>query len=151
MMSYILDTNIILTWLRKAPLWEDISKKYQPDFTNTFISIVTVGELQSIAYQNSWGAKKLLKLESVLGELAIIDIRHERIIKCYAEIDAYSQGRHKSLKANFTARNMGKNDLWIAATTMAVGAKLMTTDKDFTHLDGVFFELAMPAQGNPST
>ena len=33
---------------------------------------------------------------------------------------------------------MGKNDLWIAATAMATGATLLTTDKDFDHLDPTF-------------
>jgi predicted nucleic acid-binding protein len=29
---------------------------------------------------------------------------------------------------------MGKNDLWIAATTLVVGGVLLTTDADFDHL-----------------
>jgi predicted nucleic acid-binding protein len=37
-----------------------------------------------------------------------------------------------------TARNMGKNDLWIAATASVQSATLITTDKDFDHLNGVF-------------
>ncbi len=40
-----------------------------------------------------------------------------------------------------SARNMGKNDLWIAATAHILGAKLLTTDGDFNHLDGVFLDL----------
>lgn len=31
---------------------------------------------------------------------------------------------------------MGKNDLWIAATASAIDATLITSDKDFDHLDG---------------
>lgn len=33
-----------------------------------------------------------------------------------------------------TARNMGKNDLWIAATASILEATLLTTDQDFNHL-----------------
>jgi len=33
---------------------------------------------------------------------------------------------------------MGKNDLWIAATAHVTGATLLTTDKDFDHLDPQF-------------
>ena len=33
-----------------------------------------------------------------------------------------------------SARNMGKNDLWIAASAMELKATLLTTDKDFDHL-----------------
>lgn len=34
---------------------------------------------------------------------------------------------------------MGKNDLRITATAHAAGAVLLSTDKDFEHLDGVWF------------
>jgi predicted nucleic acid-binding protein len=33
-----------------------------------------------------------------------------------------------------SARNMGKNDLWIAASAMIAQGTLITTDKDFNHL-----------------
>jgi predicted nucleic acid-binding protein len=38
-----------------------------------------------------------------------------------------------------SARNMGKNDLWIAATALATKATLITTDKDFDHLQNIYF------------
>ncbi|MBU6120983.1 PIN domain-containing protein [Hymenobacter siberiensis] len=54
----------------------------------------------------------------------------------YARIDAYSQGKLElePLPAGISARNMGKNDLWIAATALYFGVELHTTDKDFDHL-----------------
>jgi tRNA(fMet)-specific endonuclease VapC len=33
---------------------------------------------------------------------------------------------------------MKHNDLWIAATAVATGATLVTTDKDFDHLEGLW-------------
>ena len=33
---------------------------------------------------------------------------------------------------------MGKNDVWIAATAHVTGARLLTTDRDFDHLDPTF-------------
>ena len=36
---------------------------------------------------------------------------------------------------------MGKNDLWIAATSSVYDLILLTTDKDFNHLDGEFLDL----------
>jgi len=36
---------------------------------------------------------------------------------------------------------MGKNDLWIAATASVLNASLITTDKDFVHLDKEFLKL----------
>ena len=35
---------------------------------------------------------------------------------------------------------MGKNDIWIAATAHASKATLLSTDKDFDHLDGVWLK-----------
>jgi tRNA(fMet)-specific endonuclease VapC len=40
-----------------------------------------------------------------------------------------------------TARTMGKNDLWIAATTHLTKADLISNDNDFDHLDGVYFKV----------
>lgn len=42
-----------------------------------------------------------------------------------AVIDAYCES---------VGQPMGKNDLWIAATTATVGATLVTTDRDFDRL-----------------
>lgn len=40
-----------------------------------------------------------------------------------------------------SSRNMGKNDLWIAAAASVLNAKLLTTDKDFDHLNEEFLEV----------
>ena len=63
------------------------------------------------------------------------------IIKRYAEIDAFSQDKLKNQPLNYSARNMGKNDLWIAATASVLNIPLMTTDNDFNHLDKLFLKL----------
>jgi len=36
---------------------------------------------------------------------------------------------------------MGKNDLWIASLAGLPDLQLVTTDSDFDHLNGVFFEV----------
>ncbi len=65
------------------------------------------------------------------------------IINNYGIIDAYSQGKlkEKPLPKGMSVRNMGKNDLWIAASAMASKATLLTTDKDFEHLHNQFIEV----------
>jgi tRNA(fMet)-specific endonuclease VapC len=45
------------------------------------------------------------------------------------------------LPPGLTARNMGKNDLWIAATGSVINATLLTIDDDFNHLNKVFLEV----------
>ena len=56
-----------------------------------------------------------------------------------AQLDAYSQGKlsMRPLPAGMSARNMGKNDLWIAATALYFDVELHTTDKDFDHLSAL--------------
>ena len=73
----------------------------------------------------------------------MVDVNNEHIIQRYAEIDAYSlsKDRKRSLPAGQTARVMGKNDLWIAATASVLKATLLTTDHDFDHLEGVFLTI----------
>ncbi|MGB1243372.1 MAG: PIN domain-containing protein [Chitinophagales bacterium] len=63
----------------------------------------------------------------------------------YGEIDVYSQGKLKArrLPRGLSARNMGKNDLWISSTASVTGATLLTTDKDFQHLDGIYLTLEL--------
>lgn len=63
--------------------------------------------------------------------------------RSFSEIDAFSQGKHgvKKLPNGMSSRNMGKNDLWIAASASVLNAVLLTTDKDFDHLDEEFLEV----------
>lgn len=70
----------------------------------------------------------------VLEDFLITDINTQEIIDKYAEIDAYSQGRLANTPTSFSSKNMGKNDLWIAATASVYDIELLTTDKDFDHL-----------------
>ncbi len=58
----------------------------------------------------------------------ITDINSKDVIAMYGEIDAYSQDKLKFNPLGNTARNMGKNDLWIAATAVVTNSKLLTTD-----------------------
>lgn len=140
-MNYLLDTNILLIYLRNS----QVSTKIENDYNffnsqnNLAISVVTVGEIKSIAKQQNYGSSKTKILNRLLSNLPIIDINIKGIIERYAEIDAYSQGR--TGQVNFSARNMGKNDLWIAATSSFYDLVLVTTDNDFQHLDKSYLSL----------
>lgn len=142
-MIYLLDTNIILLNLQKKPLAFQIRAELGlNDFTNdAYISVVTVGEIQSIALQNKWGPSRIALLNSYLEMFITLDINVKEVIDRYAQIDAYSQNRLSGRPLKMSARNMGKNDLWIAASASVLNATLVTTDNDFTHLDGQFLKL----------
>ncbi len=142
-MNYVLDTNILLFYLREPRTKAYIEQLYNPFGTsnNPIISIVTVGEIKSIARQNLWGGKRLQAVEDLLSSCIITDIKYEPILEKYAEIDAFSQGRIPTEPLGRSARNMGKNDLWIAATTVVANAQLLTSDHDFDHLHQKYFEV----------
>ena len=61
----------------------------------------------------------------------------------YARVDAYSQGKllGQPLPAGLSARNMGKNDLWIAATALDLDLPQHTADNDFDHLPALGLQL----------
>lgn len=136
-MAFVLDTNILLHLLRGSELAKKIQEEHLVGTKPTLIiSIVTKAEIKALALKRHYGDRKLKQLESLLSEFLVIPIQAEQLLNCYAEIDAYSQGRHHefNLPLGMSARNMGKNDIWIAATASVTRTTLLTTDKDFDHL-----------------
>lgn len=89
------------------------------------ISIVSAGELRTLATVHAWGEVKLDRMEYALGYFDIVPIDSDELVRTYAGIDAAM--RDCDIR-------MGKNDLWIAATTLVTGAHLLTLDTDFLPL-----------------
>lgn len=110
--KFVLDTGIILGYARGAGFAQYVEKKFTlfspPNIP--LISVVSKGEIYSLAVQFGWGAKKLEALAELLRKLPLVDINEERIIREYANIDSYSLGRNaaRPLPAGQTARKMGK-------------------------------------------
>jgi len=140
-MRYVLDTNILIHLVRNDALGKDVMKKY--DLLNpqnqVFISIATRGEIISIAGQKNWETNKMKVLNNFLESFVLLNL-NESVVQKYAEIDIYSQRKDKNriYPQGFSAMNMGKNDLWIAATAAVTSSTLLTTDKDFDHLNTIF-------------
>ena len=141
MRNYLLDTNILLYYLRQDHLWDKIQNRFDLKNGINAISIINIGELWSIALRNQWGERRLKQLENISNEFTVIDLNIESIIKRYGEIDAFSQGKLKNRPLSTSARNMGKNDLWIAATASVLNLTLITSDQDFNHLAPDFLNL----------
>jgi tRNA(fMet)-specific endonuclease VapC len=142
-MYFLFDTNILLFYIRENATASFIDATYNPfgNGNTPILSVVSIGEIKSIALRSEWGKTKLSKLKELMSLFVITDINSDDILDTYAEIDAFSQGNLKSKPLKMTARNMGKNDLWIAATAAATSAKLLTSDNDFDHLDGQYFDI----------
>jgi tRNA(fMet)-specific endonuclease VapC len=140
---YVLDTNILVLAVRKAEIWQRVQTTLSLNSSNMLISIVSQGELYSLADQFGWGNSKQEQISHILSQVHIIPIQSEALVQAYRDIDTFSQAKHRTLKneVGFSSRNMGKNDLWISATTLVTGASLVTTDADFLHLHNVFFDV----------
>lgn len=136
-MTYVLDTNIILFYLKNGKTKQAIEQRYAPfsPQNTAIISIVTVAEIQALTIKNSWGEKRIAVMNAILERLVVVAVDFAELIEAYAEIDAFSQGK-LSGSTPFSARNMGKNDLWIAATAKVAKGTLFTSDQDFYHLEG---------------
>jgi tRNA(fMet)-specific endonuclease VapC len=128
---YLLDTNVLVHLVRGDAVWARVRAKYQPLLIDPrpILSVVTAGELRSLALQFNWQAEKIDQMEFYLGYLKRVSIDDSEIIQAYAVIDAYRQR---------TGRPLGENDGWIAATASVTGARLLTTDRDFDRLDPLF-------------
>ena len=141
MNRFLLDTNLLVYALRNDPHWDFVCRSYTIGDNNNFVSVISLGELWSLSMRNEWGQNRIEKLEQISQSFIIVDINIESIIRRYAEIDTFSQGKLKGKSLGMTSRNMGKNDLWIAATASALDLTLLTTDRDFEHLSPSFLNL----------
>jgi tRNA(fMet)-specific endonuclease VapC len=143
-MNYFLDTNILVLYLREHPLVKNLREIFHLEVNpnELFTSVICIGELKSLAIQNKWSLKRTLAIDGLRNFMIIVDELEESVLERYAEIDAFSQGRLEGKPLAGSSRNMGKNDLWIAATASVLHATLITTDKDFQHLHTQFLEVA---------
>lgn len=146
MQRFLLDTNMLLGLARTAPWARTAYEQYSlgdPDVIS-FTSVVCIGEILAIAERNGWGPKKRTTLETMLAQLPDLPIKDPDILQAYALIDAWSCGSTVAAPRNVPppkpAVRMSKNDLWIAATAHVTGATVLSTDKDFAHLDGVWLD-----------
>ncbi|WP_425422391.1 PIN domain-containing protein [Phaeodactylibacter xiamenensis] len=143
-MILLFDTNLILDFLRDGAITAAIDEQFNLSAASGIlaISVVSIGELNALALKRNWGPKRVESIYHELNKFLVIPINSKDVLRLYGEIDAFSQGKLKGqpLPAGLSSRNMGKNDLWIAASAAATGATLLTTDKDFKHLKGVFIK-----------
>ena len=127
---YLLDTNILLLLVRAGDLAHYIEEKYQLGRLEQkpLVCVVSHGEARVMARRRSWGRQKRAALLELIDAFTIMDINTPAVIDAYVELELISQAHPAG------ARNMGKNDLWIAACARAAGARPLTTDRDFAHL-----------------
>ncbi len=116
----LLDTNVLLHLVRGNAFGRSLDAAYglRARSERPLISVVTVGEILSLAKKFGWGEEKRLRMLELLGELVVVDIHSNSVLQKYSEIDHY-------LETN--GRSVGDNDTWIAATAAATAATLLTS------------------------
>jgi predicted nucleic acid-binding protein len=118
-----LDTNVLVHWLRQNQTGIQLRDSFRlhERTDRPIYSTIVEGELRALARVWNWGAGKLERLDELLAELVRVDAGLPDVVRAYAEIYAADQaGGHKT----------GQNDMWIAATTKAAGAVLLSCDRD---------------------
>lgn len=144
MKNIVIDTCTVLHILKDSPQGKKCLEEIEKlgENPHIIISVATKAELDSFSLQNQWRQKKIQALNKFLNELTTIDINQgdKQLLDAYSLIDGYSKRKLTDPTGNKllgSARKMGKNDLWIAATAKVINAPLLTTDGDFNHLNGV--------------
>ena len=79
------------------------------------LSAINIGEIESLAFQLNWGILRRQRLQAVINQTRLLNI-YEEVNYAYAEIDAFSQNKLPNRPLGASARNMGKNDIWLVAT-----------------------------------
>ena len=138
MPRYLLDTNILLHYVRGSELARRVETAYHLTTLTApadapLISIASEGEIRALALEFGWGSPRVAFMNNLLAQLVIVPIARPDLVDAYARISDHCRRRGAALS---------KNDLWIAATANVTGATLLTTDKDFDLLDPAFLDRA---------
>lgn len=135
----MLDTGVVGAYLRNEPIWQRMATEHNlfAEDAMLIVSVVSWGELFSIALIHQWGQPKQRKLSDLLEILYVVDIAHadEQLLADYCALDAFSRNALKHNPLPNSSKKMGKNDLWIGATAKTSQASLLTMDGDFDHLN----------------
>lgn len=122
----LLDTSILLHLVRDSRVGRSIESRFRlrTRVERPLISIITLGEMLAFVKRGNWGSWKRSVLDELLQDVVVMGIS-DRVLETYAEIDTYLVRTGKPIQ---------QNDIWIAATAIASGAHLLTTNKDFNPL-----------------
>jgi tRNA(fMet)-specific endonuclease VapC len=123
-MGLLLDTGVLIRAERSAAATLDFSPWSQ--FGDAAISVVTASELLVGVHRatpNERRIRRSASVEAMLAALPILDLTLE-VARLHAELVS-AMRQH--------GQTMGANDAYIAATALAGGRALLTTDPDDFH------------------
>jgi predicted nucleic acid-binding protein len=125
--GYALDTNIVVSLARDNVLGKYLDRTYQltTGGHTSALPVVVIGELRALSLTWSWGPVRRARLANIISLFLPLDIHAENVLDAYATIDTRSAA---------CGKDMGKNDLWIAAVAHVHDLTLLTADADFDHI-----------------
>lgn len=139
MRKFVLDTNILLHYVRQSELAQEVERELNLISQNAIpmIASVSIGEMEGFVQRQEWGQAKINRLKKLVEKIAVIDIAaaDDQLMNAYATLWNYSKNALPSDKLGKSI-GIGQNDVWIAALAHTAKAALVTTDGDFDHLNG---------------
>lgn len=113
MRKFVLDTNILLAYIRQSPQYLAAESKLSltADDAQLIVSVVTIGEIRVLAQRRDWGQKKIEQLNSFIEQaLFVVDVSSgaPELLDAYVEIDCFSKGR--SMGKNAVDSSNGKSN-----------------------------------------
>jgi predicted nucleic acid-binding protein len=127
--TYLLDTNAVSDLMRAAPRLENWMEKLDPSDRVVTCTIVRGEVLFGIARLPE--GRRRQELEKV---------SHQFLAAFYCEpIPERAADFYWAVKLARQQQGLAldENDLWVAATALALGATLVSRDSDFTGIDGL--------------
>jgi tRNA(fMet)-specific endonuclease VapC len=104
--------------------------------TAIFVPAATIGELEAAFLRGSRPRENQRALDSFLDEPLVREVPLDRkVARRFGALFASLRAARKPIPIN---------DIWIAAATLEVGARLVTFDGDFERVEGLSLELLQP-------
>jgi tRNA(fMet)-specific endonuclease VapC len=127
----LLDTNILVHLVRRDAVGQRVENQFQllTIAPRPLVSSVSHGELRALAAQFGWGAARAEEVDRLLRYFDEAPNNSPGIPEAYALIAFYCRSQ---------GRVLSDNDVWIAATAHVLDLRLLTADRDFDFLHGVF-------------
>lgn len=136
MRKFVLDTNILLHYVRQSELAQEVERQLNLLAKDAIpmIASVSIGEMLGFVQRQQWGQAKINRLKKLVDKLIVIDIAaaDDQLMHAYATLWNYSKNALPGDKLGKSI-GIGQNDVWIASLARTAKAELVTTDSDFEH------------------
>src|SRR6056297_3221584 len=123
MKKFVLDTGIILHYVRQSDLSQKIESELNLLSQNVVpvVASVSIGEIEGFVQRRQWGEKKIKRLKNLISKIVVIDItaEDEQLMKSYATLWNYSKNNLPVDKLGESI-GIGQNDVWIAAQSLLI-------------------------------